>query len=242
MLAVGFAVCCVVLLMLDVKLQRQARTASEEARQMRRQALDQGRQLSAWQAESRRNATNLQLRLTDSQRQMLQKTLEFEREKGALENQLQARTTEWEQNKVALQRQLAAKTADGQALEEALSKALAENRDRLAPLRAILLWQVVNTTPPTAGTMVWDEPQQRGLLLLENLGPPPPGQDYQLWLHDPKFPVPISAGVLSVADGGRVRFLFKPVIPIDQIRKVTISVERRGGVDKPEGQVVMESR
>jgi anti-sigma-K factor RskA len=209
---------------------------------MSRKAAELGQDLAAWQAESMTGATNLQVRLTNFHRQVLQKALDSERQKTDLENLLHSRTTNWAQAKAELERQLAARTADTQALQEALAKALAENKERLGLLRVMLLWRAAGTRPPAVGAVIWDKSLQRGLFLAENLSPPPLGRDHQLWLHDPRYPVPISAGVLPDSGGASLRFDFKPTFPIEQLTRAELSIERKGGTDTRQGRVVMESR
>ena len=44
--------------------------------------------------------------------------------------------------------------------------------------------------------------EQRGVFVVQNLKPLPADKDYQLWVIDPKYPTPVSAGVFQVdADG-----------------------------------------
>lgn len=242
MLASGFALCCVVLLGLAFSLRSQTQSAERRLEETLRQAAALRQQLASWQEESRTSATNFQGRLADFQRQVVQRTLEFERQKAAAEAALRAQAAQWTQEKAALERQLAARAADVQALQEALAKVLAENKERLGPLRIILLRPTAEAPPQAGGALVWDGPAERGLLQVDNLGPPPADRNHQLWLHDPQYPVPISAGVLPAASGTAVRFAFKPLFPIAQLSRVTLTVERSGGTDKPQGTVLLEGR
>jgi anti-sigma-K factor RskA len=199
-------------------------------------------QLASASNESRRSATNFQGRLTDFQRQVLQRTLEFERQKAALENQLKQQTATHEQERATLQRLLEAKTAESQALQEAVAKAVAERKDRLSQIQVFILSPLGESVARTVAAAVWDGTEQRGLIQVEGLAGPPPGQDYQLWIHDPKYPIPISGGLVRADQQGTVRRSFQPLFPIEKASRVTVSLEFKGGAEKPQGKVVLTSR
>ena len=239
-LAAGFALCCVVLLALAFALRREIQQAERRLEESRRNAADLRRQVNSANEESRTNATNFQARLADFQRLTLQRTAESERAKRALQDELQTKTAALARERSEFQRRLTAKAGDIQALEEAVAKVTLENKERLTHLNVLLLRPTADASS-AIGVVVWDRPQQRGLVRVENLGTAPPGQDHQLWLHDPKYPIPISAGVLPAVKNGSMRHGFKPLFTIEHLTKVTVTLERRGGVDKPQGKVVMES-
>jgi anti-sigma-K factor RskA len=45
--------------------------------------------------------------------------------------------------------------------------------------------------------VAWDPLQHKGVISIQNLPPPAPGHDYQLWVLDPGVKAPISAGLVS---------------------------------------------
>jgi anti-sigma-K factor RskA len=71
--------------------------------------------------------------------------------------------------------------------------------------------------------------------------PASPGKDYQLWVVDPQNPVPVSAGVLRVANDEEVKISFIPDKPVNSVSKFVISVEPAGGVPKSVGPAILVS-
>ncbi len=87
-------------------------------------------------------------------------------------------------------------------------------------------------------TLVWDPVEQRGVVKLANLPKPATGKDYQLWVIDPKYPAPVSGGILTVADKGPTRVSFKPDQLIENADKFAISIEQAGGVATVAGPII----
>lgn len=114
-------------------------------------------------------------------------------------------------------------------------------RDALAALDVRTLAAQLDETRRTLAAVVWSQAQQSGILTLEKLKPPGPGEDYQLWVIDEKAPAPISAGLLQVDEKGGGRYEFKPSTPIGSAGKFAISREKKGGSTKPEGPIVFLS-
>jgi anti-sigma-K factor RskA len=59
------------------------------------------------------------------------------------------------------------------------------------------------------------------------------GKDYQMWVIDPKYPTPVSAGVFPAGRAGVVNLPFKADKPITSADKFAVSVERKGGSPTP---------
>ena len=87
--------------------------------------------------------------------------------------------------------------------------------------------------------VVWDAEKQRGVIKLTNIPRAAAGKDYQLWVIDPKYPQPVSAGVVPVGDDGLARVSFTPEHAIRSADKFAISIERAGGAPAPGGPIVM---
>ena len=87
--------------------------------------------------------------------------------------------------------------------------------------------------------VVWDAEKQRGVIKLTNIPRAAAGKDYQLWVIDPKYPQPVSAGVVPVGDDGLARVSFTPERAIRSADKFAISIERAGGAPAPGGPIVM---
>jgi anti-sigma-K factor RskA len=86
---------------------------------------------------------------------------------------------------------------------------------------------------------VWDPAQQAGLLTFEKLPAITANQDYQIWVVDPAYQDPVNGGVFHVAADGRIALAFKPDRPVTHAAVFAISLEKKGGVTKAEGPIVL---
>ena len=86
---------------------------------------------------------------------------------------------------------------------------------------------------------VWNPAQQSGLLVSEQLPAIADTQDYQIWITDPAYPNPVNGGVFHVGADGKIRRGFKPDQPVTQATAFAISLEKKGGVPKAEGPMVL---
>jgi anti-sigma-K factor RskA len=91
------------------------------------------------------------------------------------------------------------------------------------------------------GAIAWSTETQRGLLKLEKMPPLERNQDYQLWVIDPRYPQPVSGGIVRVDPEGNAVLTFTVDVPIRNADKFAISRERTGGAMSPEGPIVMMS-
>jgi TolA-binding protein len=233
-LAACFALFCVVLLGLAYSFRR-------EAALRRREVSAQLQSAARWQAELKALQTNWQQRLSVAQRQVLEKTLEFERQKGALERQLQEVTARAQSNRSTAQQTIRDLGAQVRTLEDAVEQLTLRGQERMAELQVRLLHPPAHAPARARGSAVWDPKSQRGLLHVEHLPPPPADRDYQLWLYDARLPLPISGGVVVPAPSGVVHRGFQPVVRLETLTNVALSLERKGGADKPQGTVVLAS-
>ena len=87
--------------------------------------------------------------------------------------------------------------------------------------------------------VVWDAEKQQGIVKLANIPTIAAGKDYQLWIIDPKYPQPVSAGVVPVGADGIARVTFTPEHLIRSAEKFAISIERAGGAPSPGGPIVL---
>ncbi len=68
-------------------------------------------------------------------------------------------------------------------------------------------------------------------------------KDYQLWVIDKQYPSPVNAGVFVVDPvTGEAHIVFKADKHVDSIAKFAVSLERKGGVAKAEGPIVLLSQ
>jgi anti-sigma-K factor RskA len=112
----------------------------------------------------------------------------------------------------------------------------------LADYKVSTLGSMLGSAPRALAVAVWCPSMQEGILAVSNLPSLPLGKDYQLWVVDPRYPAPVSGGVFSVDPAtGEARVVFRTVRPIESIRKFAVSLERKGGVDRAEGPMVLLS-
>ena len=92
-----------------------------------------------------------------------------------------------------------------------------------------------------AAYVVWDANGQNGVMRFDRLPPAGVNKDYQMWIIDPRYDAPVSAGIFSAGTGGELEVKFKPTRPIALAGKFALSVEQRGGSAKPQGPIVLMS-
>jgi anti-sigma-K factor RskA len=117
--------------------------------------------------------------------------------------------------------------------------AVLQKRNALAEMKIMMLKAQAAPFQSAIAVIVWDKDRKNGVLQLDNLPPPGPGKDYQLWVIDPKNPQPVSAGVLTVLNNGPIRTSFWPRGPIGSASAFAISLEKTGGAPKPEGEIIL---
>jgi anti-sigma-K factor RskA len=114
-----------------------------------------------------------------------------------------------------------------------------EQRDVLAQIQIASLSSKLQSAPNANAVVVWDEKKQRGILKVTALPRNAADRDYQLWLVDPRYKNPVDGGVFHVANDGTLSVPFHPAEPVRQAKGFAISIERKGGVPKAEGPIVL---
>jgi anti-sigma-K factor RskA len=128
----------------------------------------------------------------------------------------------------------------GRQLAE-LSATLKEEGD-LAHFKIATLASMLGNSPEALAVAVWDPSRQQGVLTVSKLPALASGKDYQLWLVDKQYPNPVNAGVFVVDPvSGEAHIVFKAEKHVDSIAKFAVSLERKGGVPKAEGPIVLLS-
>lgn len=117
-----------------------------------------------------------------------------------------------------------------------------EQRDALARVQVATLSSKLTSAPDATAVVVWDAERQRGVLNTVNVPPNAADRDYQLWVVDPRYGQPVSAGVFSVEKDGNTRYAFTPKARITSATAFAISLERKGGVPKAEGPIVLAGK
>ena len=108
-----------------------------------------------------------------------------------------------------------------------------QETNRLAGLRIAMLNSMLTDSPRAVAVSLWDNQQQRGVFVVQNLKPLPGDRDYQLWVIDPKYPAPVSAGVFQVDAQGNMRLQFKTDKLIESASKFAVTLEPKGGLPTP---------
>lgn len=136
------------------------------------------------------------------------------------------------------QNQLAERSLLAETMINGLGARLRRSED-LARLKVSALASLAGNTAEAQAIAVWDPDLQAGLLTFEKLPAIADTQDYQIWVIDPAYPNPVNGGVFHVSADGRVALAFKPDQPVTQATAFAISLEKKGGVPKAEGPIVL---
>jgi anti-sigma-K factor RskA len=105
--------------------------------------------------------------------------------------------------------------------------------NRLENLRIAMLNSLLADSPKTVAVSLWDNREQSGVFVVQNLKPLAADRDYQLWVIDPKYATPVSAGVFQVDAQGNVRLEFKTDKLIETANKFAVTEEPKGGLATP---------
>ncbi len=117
-----------------------------------------------------------------------------------------------------------------------------EKRNIFAQLQIATLNSQLKTAPTATATVLWDAEKQEGVLKVANVPATDPDRDYQLWIVDPEYKQPVDGGVFSVAQDGAKRIQFKPKERVTSANAFAVSLERKGGVPKAEGPMVLSGK
>lgn len=112
-------------------------------------------------------------------------------------------------------------------------------RDAFSQMRIATLSAQNEAYAKGTAVVIWDAEKQRGVITLTNIPRAAAGKDYQLWVIDPKYPKPVSAGVVPVGADGLARVAFTPEQSVLSADKFAVSIERKGGVPVGAGPIVL---
>jgi anti-sigma-K factor RskA len=110
----------------------------------------------------------------------------------------------------------------------------------LATLKITALASMLQNLPQAQAIAVWDPRRQEGILDVQKLPALAANEDYQIWVVDPQYPIPVDGGVFTVepaSGSSRVKFTAKQ--PVSVINAFAVTRERKGGVPKAEGPFVL---
>jgi anti-sigma-K factor RskA len=116
------------------------------------------------------------------------------------------------------------------------------NREVLQSIKIATLTAQKDATEAFArgsAVVVWDPQRQEGVIKLSGIPRAEPGKDYQLWIIDPRYPKPVSGGVVPVGADGLARVSFSPERSVRSADKFAVSIEKEGGVPEGSGPIVL---
>lgn len=110
----------------------------------------------------------------------------------------------------------------------------------LANFKIATLTSLAGNSAQALAVAVWNPASQQGILTVQKLPALAPDKDYQLWIVDPQYPAPVDGGVFTVDPvTGENRMNFRSRQNVATAAKFAISLERKGGVPKAEGPILM---
>ncbi len=152
--------------------------------------------------------------------------------------QLRSTRNQLEAERLLARHQVGAVTEQVAALERELKA-----QGDLANFKITTLASLLGNSPEALAVAVWSPARQEGVLVVEKMPALAEGKDYQLWLVDPQYPIPVDGGVFTVNPAtGEAHVKFKAGKPVKSVAKFAVSLERKGGVAKAEGPMVLLSQ
>ena len=110
----------------------------------------------------------------------------------------------------------------------------------LAQFKIATLASLAGNSQQALAVAVWNPNTQQGVLSVAKLPALASDKDYQLWLIDPAYPAPVDGGVFTVDPAtGDARIKFTPNQRVNNASKFAVSLERKGGVKKAEGPILL---
>ena len=119
-----------------------------------------------------------------------------------------------------------------------LGRQLREQQD-LTHLKITALASLAGNSKEAQAIAVWDPARETGLLTVQKLPAIADNQDYQVWVVDPAYPNPVDGGVFKPGPDGKAVLTFKGDKPIKAAAAFAVSLEKKGGVPKAEGPIVL---
>lgn len=152
-------------------------------------------------------------------------------------NTARARVLEMQARLEALSNESATSAKEIETLRSAIADL--EKRNALAEMQVATLTSKLDGS--YLASIAWDKDSQEGVLHVRRLPPLAGNQDYQLWVVDPKYSSPVSAGIFKVQPDGSATLHFAPVQRITNATAFAITLERQGGVPKAEGPLILSN-
>lgn len=184
---------------------------------------NRGRQLT----ETQQKLTATEQQLSDARRQ----AAERQRQVAQLTQQVNTLTSA----RTALDRELGeARTQLAKVTEEAKYQAA------LADFKITMLASQAKDRPQAHAVAVWDPKKQEGVLKVTGVPALPANQELQLWVVDAAYKDPVNGGTFTVdPKTGDATHTFKADQPVSAVSAFAVTRERRGGVPKAEGPMLL---
>ncbi|MBA2585627.1 MAG: anti-sigma factor [Chthoniobacterales bacterium] len=120
--------------------------------------------------------------------------------------------------------------------------AVLQQRHMIAQTEIAMLSSKLENAPRATAVVVWDPEKQEGVLKAIDVPPNASDRDYQLWVVDPQYKQPVSGGVFRVEPTGATKISFKPEAHVNAAKAFAVTLERKGGVSKAEGPMILLSK
>ena len=144
------------------------------------------------------------------------------------------------QQQLEAERILGERRAKGAEQRVAQLSAELKSQSDLATLKITALASMLQNIPQAQAIAVWDPRKQEGILDVQKLPALAANEDYQIWVVDPQYPIPVDGGVFTVEPAsGSCRVKFTAKQPVSVINAFAVTRERKGGVPKAEGPFVL---
>jgi len=114
-----------------------------------------------------------------------------------------------------------------------------EKRNAIAQIQIATLASQLESAPRANAVVIWDAEKQEGVLKVVGVPANDANRDYQLWIVDPEYKQPVDAGTFHVEKEGTTKISFKPKARVTSANAFAVSLERKGGVPKAEGPMVL---
>lgn len=240
-IAACLAVACVIAVADRQRLAERVATSRAELEQSRSRIAESQSQIAALAAEKERaeqQVTALRQREADARTQMA--TMAAARDDAAAK--LAQSRLETEAREQREQRDARQAREERAAPEPVPPPENSEPGAALANVQIATLTSKMSRARDASAALVWDGTLQRGVLNTNKVPPNDPSREYQLWIVDPRFSDPVSAGVFRVEKSGSTRYVFTPNVRIESAVAFAVSLERKGGVVKAEGPIVLAGK
>lgn len=200
-------------------LARQAYENAESGKLMRKREIDVSSVLDQMRAKLKEQSSQLDV----------QRRVSSNSEKKMTE--YAASQKEWEQK---YDRASAELVATEKALIETIGKLDALEGSRAIENFSVTILATSSKNKARAyAVALWNQENQEGLLLAENLPTIDDNRIYQVWISDGETSSPINAGLLKVNKRGQGRVNIKPAKPVGKITRFTLTEEAKAGADFP---------